>query len=101
MVATKNTDPPRGVSQLAQAPPPLETERQAADLVRHITDSPPGAGAWTTGCHRLLEDTCLAAGVQLGAYDHAILLWLADWEPSTAAVVASLIRRAHLAGAAS
>ena len=74
---------------------PSETERQAADSVRHITASPPGAGAWTDGCHRLLEDTCRAAGVQLGAYEPRILLWLADWEPSTVAVVAGLIRRAH------
>jgi len=78
---------------------PIETERQAADAVRHITASTAGTGVWTDGCHRLLEDTCRAAGVQLGAYDHRILLWLAEWEPSTCAVVAGLIRRAHEAGA--
>ncbi len=77
---------------------PIETERQAADLVRHITASPPGAGAWTDGNHQLLEDTCRATGVRFGAYDHRILLWLAEWEPSTCAVVAGLIRRAHEGG---
>ena len=78
---------------------PIETERQASDAVRHITDSRAGAGTWQVGCHQLLEDTCRAAGVQLGAYDYRILYWLAEWEPSTVAVVASLIRRAHEAGA--
>jgi hypothetical protein len=77
---------------------PFETEREVAATVRHIYDSPPGTGAWTDGCHRLLEGACLAAGVQLGAYDHGILLWLAGWEPSTVAVVAGLITRAHQAG---
>jgi hypothetical protein len=74
---------------------PFETERQAADAARHIYDSPPGTGAWGAGNHKLLEDACTSAGIQLGAYDHAILLWLAGWEPSTCAVVAGLITRAH------
>jgi hypothetical protein len=73
---------------------PYETERQAADAARHIYDSPPATGAWGAGNHRLLEDACTAAGVQLGAYDHRILLWLAGWEPSTCAVIAGLVRRA-------
>ncbi len=51
-------------------------------------------GAWGSGNHRLLEDACGAAGVDLGAYDQAILLWLAGFEPSTCAVVAGLIARA-------
>lgn len=71
---------------------PYESQRQAADAARHITDSPPGS--WTDGSHRLLEDACRAAGVQLGAYDHRILLWLVGWEPSTCAVIAGLISRA-------
>jgi hypothetical protein len=74
---------------------PYDTQRQAADAARHIIDSPPGTGAWTDGCHRLLEDACRAAGVQLGAYDHQVVLWLAGWEPWTVAVVAGLITRAH------
>ncbi len=78
----------------AWAPGPFETEREARDTARHIYDSPPGTGAWGTGNHRLLEDACLAAGVELGAYDHAILLWLAGFEPSNCAVIAGLIARA-------
>jgi hypothetical protein len=79
------------------APPPLETEREAAATVQHILDSPSGAGAWTDGNHRLIEDACLAAGVQLGAFDHKILYCIAGWEPTTCAVIASLIRRAGAA----
>jgi hypothetical protein len=74
---------------------PYETERQAADAARHIYDSPPGTGAWGDGNLRLLEDACRAAGVQLGAYDTRILVWLTGWEPSTCAVIAGLITRAH------
>jgi hypothetical protein len=77
---------------------PYETERQAAAAARHIYDSDPGTGAWGDGNHRLMEDACTAAGVQLGAYDHRILLWLAGWEPSTCAVIAGLITRARAAG---
>jgi hypothetical protein len=74
---------------------PYETERQAADAARHIYDSPPGTGAWGAGNHKLIEDACIAVGVQLGAYDHRILLWLAGWEPSTCAAIAGIITRAH------
>jgi len=72
---------------------PYETQRQAADSVRHIIDRPPGS--WTDGTLRLLEDACRAAGVQLGTYDSAILVWLAGWEPWAMAAVAGLISRAH------
>jgi hypothetical protein len=65
--------------------------------VRHITASP--AEAWQDGMHRLLEDTCRAAEIELGRFDHAILVWLAGWEPSTVAVVAGLIARARQPGA--
>ena len=74
---------------------PYQTQRQAADSVRHITDSPPGAGAWQDGSHRLLEGACRAAGVKLGAYDEQVLVWLAGWEPWVCAVIAGLISRAH------
>jgi hypothetical protein len=74
---------------------PYETERQAADAARHIYDSPPGTGAWGDGNRRLLEDACRASGVQLGAYDYRILLWLAGWEPVTCAAIAGWVTRAH------
>jgi hypothetical protein len=72
---------------------PYETERQAREAARHITDS--SLESWQDGLQRLLEDACTAAGVQLGAYDQRILRWLAGWEPATCAVVAGLISRAH------
>lgn len=82
----------------AWAPGPFEIERAARTAAQHIYGSPPGAGAWGIGSHKQLESACLAAGVTLGAYDQGILLWLAGFEPSTCAVVASLIARAHEAG---
>ena len=72
---------------------PYDTEREAAAAVRHITGRP--AEAWGPGLHKELEDACTAAGVTLGSYDQAILLWLAGWEPSTVAVIAGIITRAH------
>jgi hypothetical protein len=72
---------------------PFETQRQAADSVRHIIDSPPGS--WSDGNLRLLEDACRAARVPLGAHDSRILVWLAGWDPWTCAVVAGLVTRAH------
>ena len=74
---------------------PFETQRQAITACQHVYDSPPGTGAWGDGNHRMLEDACRAAGVELGAFDYRILVWLAGWEPSTCAVVAGLITRAH------
>ena len=75
---------------------PLETERDAIDAARHILDSPPGTGAWQAGSHRLLEDTCRAAGVDLGAYDEGVLVELAGaLEPQKCAALAGIIGRAH------
>jgi hypothetical protein len=73
---------------------PYESEREARASVQHILASPPGTGAWGAGNLRLLEDACRAAGVQLGAYDYRILVWLTGWEPETCAVIADLITRA-------
>jgi hypothetical protein len=65
---------------------PSETEREAAAAARHVYDTDAAPGAWRDGSLRMLEDACRAAGVQLGAYDHRILVWLAAYEPSTCAV---------------
>jgi hypothetical protein len=73
---------------------PLETEREAAAAGSPIHDLPPGTGTWGAAAHKLPEDACVGAGVALGAHDHAIILWLAGWEPSTVAVIARLITRA-------
>ena len=79
---------------------PYETGRQAMAAVQHIIDGPAGAGVWQDGSLRLLEGACRAAGVQLGAYDEGVLVWLAGLEPWTCAVIAGLITRAHEAGKA-
>jgi hypothetical protein len=75
---------------------PYEDERQASAAARHITSLPPGT--WGDGNHRMLCEALSDAGVELGAYDHAIVQWLAGWEPSTVAVIAGIIRRAYQAG---
>ena len=72
---------------------PYETEREARAAVAHIT-GPPGTGAWSDGNRQLLEDACRAAGVQLGAYDYWILMWLAGWEQQRCVVVVGLVTRA-------
>lgn len=74
-------------------PTVFQTERDAAATVQHITDSP--AGSWRDGCYRLLEDTCRAAGVDLGKFDEQVLLELAEEEPTTVAVIVSLLQRAR------
>ena len=48
--------------------------------------------------HRLLDEACRAAGAELGAWDHRVLLWLSGYEPETCAEIAGLITRAHAAG---
>jgi hypothetical protein len=79
---------------------PFETEAQARGAARHITTVPPGTGAWQAGSHRLLCEALSAAGVDLGAFDHQVVTWLAGWEPQVCAVIAGLITRAHQAGKA-
>jgi hypothetical protein len=93
-----------GRPEAVHAWPPLDTERQAREL-------PPVRAAWAAWnaggsrpgtmaphMHRLLCEALSAAGVELGAFDHRIIWWLAGWEPTTCAVVAGLITRAHAAG---
>jgi hypothetical protein len=84
---------------------PFETERQALDTpavraVHAAFGRDPGTGKMTPLIHRILEEACDAARVELGAYDHRILLWLAGFEPAAAVVLAGLITRARLAGEA-
>ena len=82
---------------------PLETAQQARELpaVRAIYDAMHAShrrGVMGERGYRLLDQACQAAGVQVGAYDHEILVWLAGFEPETCAVVAGLITRASQAG---
>jgi hypothetical protein len=69
---------------------PFETEREASAAAGHVFGD-----SIIEDNHRLLHEACTAAGVELGAYDHSILLWLAGWELATCAVVAGLITRTH------
>ncbi len=81
---------------------PYQNEREAAAaaqpaLVQPMRSFHGRPRGMAQGCHRLLCEACTAAGVELGAYDHKILLWLAEWEPTTCAVIAGIIRRAAAA----
>jgi hypothetical protein len=78
---------------------PVETEADARALlaVRAVYaafDADHGVGKMTLHNHRMLCEALTAARVELGAYDHRIMLWLAGWEPQTVAVVASWVQRA-------
>jgi hypothetical protein len=44
--------------------------------------------------YQLLAGALAAAGVDLGAYDERIAGWLAGWETTTVAVIASWVTRA-------
>lgn len=57
-----------------------------------------GPGALEETNHSRLLDTCKAAGVYLGAYDHRIVRWLAGNEPETVVVIVGLITRAYYEG---
>ena len=78
---------------------PFETERQAAEspsvrAIYEAFDRNPHVGGMAWHNHRMLDQACTAARVELGAYDHRILAWLGGWEPSTCAVIAGIIRQA-------
>jgi hypothetical protein len=82
---------------------PFDTEDQARALpaVRAAYDAAhnsPRRGVMTEHNHRMLCEAATAAGVELGAYDHRILQWLAGYEPQTCAVLAGIISRARVAG---
>jgi hypothetical protein len=82
---------------------PFETESAArhtaaVQAVYDAFNAAPGAGRMQPANLAMLEQACAAAGVALGAYDRRILAWLAGWEPTTCAVIAGLVARAHEAG---
>jgi hypothetical protein len=58
-------------------------------------DADPGVGKMAPHSLAMLLQACEAVGVELGAYDHQILAWLAGFEPQACAVIAGLIGRAH------
>ena len=82
---------------------PYETDRQAcADVAGIYADSCQSRGRGALGEANLvhLRQACERAGVALGAYDLRILVWFANWEPQTCAVLVGLITRTHAAGRA-
>ena len=79
---------------------PFESEREARELpavqaIYRAFRADPGVGRMAPHNHKMLIGACVAASVELGAYDRRILLWLSGWEPETCAVIAGLITRAH------
>jgi hypothetical protein len=78
---------------------PYETEREAHAAA--IAAIPPEDGRsilTETQNRQLLEDACAAAGVTLGEFDRRIIDWFGGFDDSSCAVIAGIIRRAHLAG---
>jgi hypothetical protein len=78
---------------------PFETETEVADVpaVRAIYAAMRAStrrGVMATRGHQLLLEACASAGVELGAYDHQILQWLAGFMPESSAVIAGIISRA-------
>jgi hypothetical protein len=78
---------------------PFETADEARELpgVRAIYETMPPGGRLADGAHRLLCQALDAAGVSLGAYDHALTAWMAGFEPQVVAVIASWVARAAAA----
>lgn len=85
---------------------PYQTRQEAADSpmaqeVRGVHDAgrfPDAADHLPTPAQirsRYLKEACVAAGVELGAFDQRIVDWLAGWEDPTVQVVIGLISRAH------
>ena len=65
---------------------PFETEQQARDIpavqaVYEAFRADPGVGKMTPHNLAMLEQACAAAGVDLGAFDRRVLVWLSGWEP--------------------
>jgi hypothetical protein len=83
---------------------PFETEQQARETeavqaIYEAFDADPGAGKMAPHTLQMLTGACMAARVDLGAFDRRVLAGLSGWEPETAAVVCGLISRAHRPGA--
>jgi hypothetical protein len=73
--------------------PPLGYNTAREALLAFDATSP--ANSPTTPRHLgRLRSAVATAGVELGAHDDRVLVWLAGWEPQVAEVVASLIERA-------
>ena len=73
-----------------------EAQARAVPAVRAAYDATHARrGELARHNHRMLCKALTDAGVDVGEYDHRIIVWLAGWEPQTCAVFAGLITRAH------
>ena len=70
---------------------PFRTEADTRPVTRPIYAS---QRSLKEGNRELLDRVIVAAGIEMGEFDHRTLDWLAGWEPFTVAVVAGLIDRA-------
>jgi hypothetical protein len=75
---------------------PYQTEAQARErrAVRDIYDAARAStrrGVMAEENHHMLQQTCAAAGVELGGYDRRILSCVASLKPQICAVTAGLI----------
>jgi hypothetical protein len=88
--------------QEAAATQAVRQARAAWDALvdQALRDRRPVAGQHVPHHLRILMDACSDSGVFVGAFDLRILTWLANYEDTTCAVIAGLIRRAHEAGLA-
>ncbi|WP_086564291.1 hypothetical protein [Streptomyces africanus] len=67
-------------------------------LDREPIDYPNGEFPSAAERESVLRDALSAAGVETGAYDDRIVKWLAGWEWSTLATIASWVQRAGQGG---
>ncbi len=90
MTQTTNTaPPPHG---------PYATERQAfndAEPIYAAAHRDRVRGSMTRANAAALRIALGAAGVELGAYDQTVLLWLAGWEPQMVQAVIGWFSRAN------
>ena len=80
---------------------PFESEREAR-AAAHAVIQPEDGWSILSGTQNrlLLARACETAGVELGAYDRRILIWLAGYEDAICEVIADLILRARATGKA-
>jgi hypothetical protein len=77
---------------------PYETEQQAHAASLWATHGK--AQGMDMDAANMADLAAELSGIELGTYDRRIVEWLANWEPSTVAVICGLISRAHAAGQA-
>ncbi len=85
------------VATSSQSHGPFDNERDASAASSWARDGRP-SGSMTTSNIKDLLDACGSAGVMVGSYDIEVIQWIGGFEPSTCAVIAGLIGRAHSAG---